>query len=126
MNKIEWDSSINIFDTHLIGYLNAPWSFEETVSRLITLSGQAAKSCDCYKVSVEFVGMFNGKVFTLYDYKCDRTLHIGGTSADHVPALRQALTRRLRRVAPTPYSAREYYKGKRTYHRFEPKRKGTL
>ena len=126
MNRIEWDSSIAIVGTHLVGYYIAQWSFEETVARLITLSGQAAKSGDQYKVSVKFVGRFNGDVFTLYDYKCDRTLHIGGTRVDHVAALRQALTRRLRRVAPTPYRAREYYEGKRTYHRFELKTEGTL
>jgi hypothetical protein len=46
--------------------LDSPWSFEETVARLITLSRQnPTKSTDQYKVSVEFQGTYRGALFTL-------------------------------------------------------------
>lgn len=94
--------------TYLRGYLESPFSFEETVARLITLSGQDP-TADGYKVSVEFVGMFGGQPFTLYDYKEDRKIHIGGNDKLDVEGLAQELLVKLSSVEPTPYRVKEYY-----------------
>jgi hypothetical protein len=105
MDMIMWDAHASINGTSLRGYLRTPWSFEETVARLVTLSGQDPTArTDGYKVSVEFTGLFGGDVFTLYDYKGGGCLHVGGRSLD-VKALETELVSLLRTVEPTPYSA---------------------
>lgn len=106
--KINWTTEIKS-GTALRGYYDSPWSFEETVARLITASGQPAQSFDQYKTSVEFTGYLDGKVFTLYDYKEDREIHIGGENGLNVYLLQELLTAELRKVEPTPYSVKEYY-----------------
>jgi len=106
---ISWSTSL-ASGTSLRGYFEPPYTFEETVARLVALSGQSpADRSDGYKTSVEFVGHFKGQVFTLYDYKGDRSLHVGGTSALDVDGLRQALIVELATIAPVAYSAIEYY-----------------
>jgi hypothetical protein len=93
----------------LLAYYESPWSFEETVARIITASGQPPKSGDDYKVSVEFEGRFKGQRFTLYDYKEGRSIHIGGNDKLDVVGLVAQLTFDLDAVRPTPYRAKEYY-----------------
>jgi hypothetical protein len=105
---IDW-KDVPISGTSLRGYLNTPWSFEETVARLVSLSGQPAESADMEKTSVQFVGTFNGEVFTLYDYKEDREIHIGGHPKLRVDALNEVLIAQLEAVEPAPYAAAEYY-----------------
>ena len=87
-------------------YLTSPFSFEETIGRLITVSGQdpTFQTDEC-KVSVEFIGRFEDHIFTLYDYKGDHELHIGGTDALNVAKLHTALIAALRGVTPSPYTA---------------------
>lgn len=116
MNTIIWSDGAR-GGTSLQGYLdNLPWSFEESVARLKTLSGQdPTAASDKYKTSVEFGGTFNGRPFTLYDYKEGRQLHIGGTSKNYIPALKQHLLEQLKTVAPTPYTATEYYDDRCTH-----------
>ena len=104
------DDAASFYATYLRGYLDSPFSFEETVARLITLSGQdPTADTDQYKVSVEFVGLFNGHKFSLYDYKEDREIHIGGNDELDVEGLTKALLSGLATVEPTPYQANEYY-----------------
>lgn len=109
MTKLNWRISSPI-PTGLRGYLPTPWSFEETVARLITLSGQPARSSDIYKSSVNFTGTFDGHYFTLYDYKEDRRLHIG-VSNNELPIfdMIDVLVKELAKVEPTPYVAEEFY-----------------
>lgn len=97
--------------TSLRGYFTLPGcTFQETVARLITLSGQnPSELSDRDKVSVEFGGTFDGRPFTLYDYKEGRALHIGGKDGLDVNGLIAHLRTALVDVAPTPYEAREYY-----------------
>lgn len=101
--------------TSLRGYLdNVPLPFTSIVARLKTLSGQEpAEGGDAYKVSVEFKGTFNGHVFTLYDYKGDDTIHIGGHGGLDVDGLKSELAERLRVTQPSPYEARRHYDGSR-------------
>lgn len=109
---INWNTdNLSINGTSLQGYLdNVPWSFEETVARLLTLTNQPAQEQgDQEKVSVEFLGTYKGKVFTLYDYKEDFQIHIGGKSDLDVEGLREELLRQLETVEPTPYRARMWY-----------------
>ena len=77
---ISW-SDPGFSESHFRACYESPWSFEETVARIATASGQPVKSDDRYKTSVNFVGVFAGQRFTLYDYKEDRTIHIGGSNA---------------------------------------------
>ena len=100
-------------ESHLRGYYESPWSFEETVARLVTASGQPINSFDEYKSSVNFVGTFEGQRFTLYDYKEDRAIHIGGNDELDISNLVVALTDALNLVEPTPYKAKEYYADQR-------------
>lgn len=107
MDKIDWKTEW--IGGSLQGYFCGPWSFEETVGRLITLSGQPAKSFDEYKTSVEFRGRWNGQPFTLYDYKEDREIHVGGDSKLDVKSLCGQLAKELVTVEPTAYTAAEHY-----------------
>jgi hypothetical protein len=109
MSAINWDRG-EWTPTWFRGMLPMPWGFEETVARLITLSGQdPTKETDGYKVSVQFVGRFKGNSFSLYDYKEDRAIHIGGTDALAVGKLADELIKALEDVQPTGYIAKEYY-----------------
>lgn len=118
MKAIKW-GDVEWVGTGLRGYLdNVPWSFEETVARLKTLSGQEpGDRADRDKTSVEFNGTFGGKVFTLYDYKGDRTIHIGGNGDLDVASLRDALRRALDGVRPSAYEAEvpRYYGGRQVH-----------
>jgi hypothetical protein len=106
--SISW--TIGPFESSwLRAYYESPWSFEETVARLITASGQPARSDDDYKTSVSFEGTYYGRRFTLYDYKESRNIHIGGNNELNVTGLVAALNRELAAVEPTPYEAKEYY-----------------
>lgn len=110
-----WNPETRINGTSLQGYYTpkAGWSFEETVARLTTLSGQNPSEAfdGDGKVTVEFVGTFDGAVFTLYDYYADRRIHIGGhgdgwgTPAVNVAALAAALDDALAPVPRAPYTA---------------------
>jgi hypothetical protein len=119
MNELIFTTNVVYGGTSFRSYYDSPWTFEETVARLLTLSGQPAKSLDEYKTSVEFRGTFKGQVFTLYDYKEDRAFHVGGTEALDVVGLAIVLTGYLKDSPPSPYAAREYYNDK-TGHGWPP------
>lgn len=50
--------------------------FKAVTNRLITLGAIDAGVSD--KVTHEFKGVLDNRIFTLYDYKGDREFHIGG------------------------------------------------
>ena len=96
--------------TSRIGYLEPlPWTFDETVGRIITLTGQKPERGD--KVEFDFVGTYKGHAFTLYDYKCDGQIHIGGTreTAVLLNELKAALLEDLKMVVPAEYTYRPSY-----------------
>jgi hypothetical protein len=112
---IDWNTTRHrqAWGTSLRGYYRSPWSFEETVARLVTASGQPVNSDDGYKTSVNFKGTFGGRVFTLYDYKEDREIHIGGMDGLDVFELGVELNHVLSQVEPTAYTAKEHYAEKK-------------
>jgi hypothetical protein len=102
--NLAWDADVEIAGTSFRGFLSlGELGFQETVARLITLSGQTPVGSGDGKTTVEFAGTFRGKAFSLYDYRGDQELHIGGGPALNVDALREALTAALKGVQPTPY-----------------------
>lgn len=108
--QLEWNEDFDACGTSLLAYLQSPWSFEETIARLITVSGQTPTAMsDGYKTSVEFVGKFKGEIFTLYDYKGDRTIHIGSGGGVNAAQLQAALVKAMSAVRPSPYRAEEHY-----------------
>lgn len=106
MTTLTWNQQRTSGGHSLRGYLDTPWSFEETVARLAALSDQepALATVDG-KVSVQFHGTFHGCTFSLYDYKQDYRLHIGGTDALDTVALAAALRAALETVRPRSYDA---------------------
>ena len=95
---------------------NLPWSFEEAVARILTASGQPIfDQVDCCKASFQATGVFKGKVFTLYDYKGDRRIHIGGRASLKAQELKDILRQALVSANPAPYEARICYGQGGTY-----------
>ena len=107
--KIRWRDG-EVTGTHLHGYWNPPYSFEETVARLITVSGQKPV-VNGYKTSFDFHGTYEGRVFTLYDYKGDYRIHIGARSAIDLEELTQVLDEEIADAEPTPYEVSTDYQG---------------
>lgn len=64
--------------TALAGHFESPFGYENTIARLVTLSGQsdAIQPIDD-GVDFEFIGQFKGVTFTVYNYG-DERFHIGG------------------------------------------------
>jgi len=117
MTKVLEFKQVKIVGTSFRAYLdNLPWSFEETVARILTASGQPIfDQRDCCKQSFEAMGKFKGGVFTLYDYKGDKCIHIGGRGSLKVQELKDALQQVLAHANPTPYEAQIHYGQGGTY-----------
>lgn len=118
-NTLIWDDTIKATGTSGRGrFEGSPYSFETTVARFVAIAyGPEGHRFPFHedsddKVSVYFVGTFNGKVFTLYDYKRDQQIHIGGSPDLDVEGLIQELRRLFVNAAPAPWSAvqRNYVK----------------
>jgi len=112
--EIEWRAG-EMTGTSRVGlWQPLPYSFAETVARLITVSGQYP-IYDGYKSSVNFWGRYRGQQFTIYDWKGeDDNLHIGGrtTMTDQMfKELIVALTLELVDVEPHAYHASASYHG---------------
>ena len=67
----------------------ADGDFEGAVAKLMALGAVDDGPGD--KTTVEFHGTYNGAVFTLYDYRYDGRLHIGGHDGLDVDGLKAAL-----------------------------------
>jgi len=119
VSDLKWSDVPSVDGTSLSGYFMEGCTyrqFKETVAKIITVSGQmGTDATDGYKCSVEFVGTFKGQVFTLYDYKEDFQLHIGGRDGLDVRDLIAALTDALKDVTPTPFVATLHYDSRRQY-----------
>ena len=108
MNLIPNDPNASFGGTGFKAYLATPWSFEETIARLLGAGFERLDVDGDGKVSIEFIGSFGGQTFTLYDYKGDRALHIGWDGLD-VDGLNAALVALLMTATPVPYTATERY-----------------
>ena len=108
---------VNTLDTGFRSYLdNLPWPFEEAVARILAVSHQPIfDQTDRCKMSFEARGKFEGSVFTLYDYKGDGRIHIGGPSDLQVEELKTALHPVLAHATPAPYEARIHHGRGGTY-----------
>lgn len=109
---IGWSLTADINGTSFQCYLQCdlPLPFNELVARLITLSGQSGQeNGDGYKLSVQFTGTFNGKPFSLYDYKGDDEIHVGGHDELDVTGLLRALNAGIQNTKPTSYVATRHY-----------------
>lgn len=106
--NLTWDAHVDAGGTSLRGHFMPAggWLFEELVARLITASGQdAVAAADGHKTSVEFSGTYCGHVFTLYDYKRDDELNIGGRLGLDVAGLVAELAWVVSIAHPTSYHA---------------------
>jgi len=113
---LEWDAEADTGGTSLRGYLdNTTWKFEELVARLLTASGQSMVVNGDDKASFDFVGRFGNQPFTLYDYKADMTVHIGGGPKLDVEGLKLALRSALLVVEPKPFTHATSYDGHTDY-----------
>lgn len=108
---------VDTLNTAFRSYLDdLPWPFEETVARILAVSHQPIfDQTDRCKMSFEARGKFEGSVFTLYDYKGDRRIHVGGPADLKVEDLKKALRQVLADPTPVPYEARIHYSQGETY-----------
>ena len=108
---------VDTLNTAFRSYLDdLPWSFEETVARILVVSHQPIfDQTDRCKMSFEARGKFEGSAFTLYDYKEDRRIHIGGPSELKAEELKAALRPVLAHATPAPYEAQLHYGRGGTY-----------
>jgi len=114
MDDFRWSANAETNGTSFRAMFTSPWSFEETVGRILRSSGQTIfANSDEYKVSFEAVGLFNGEVFTLYDYKGDFGVHIGGHDELDFKGLHNWLVNLLADTIPSNYSAMIHYNGDR-------------
>ena len=112
---------VDVLNTGFRNYLdNLPWPFEEAVARILAVSHQPIfDQTDRCKMSFEARGKFEGSVFTLYDYKGDGRVHIGGPADLKAEELKTALRVVLAAAAPALYEARIHY-GEGGIYRWPP------
>ena len=111
MEHLIFSTDINTSGTYLRDYLVTRYSFRETVARLYELVPyDIFENSDKKKRSFKITGMFQGQIFTLYDYKCDREIHIGGHDKLNVEALNDKLLALLKTCKPKDFVAKYYYR----------------
>lgn len=97
------------YDARIYNNSNIFW-FEQVVGRLYNVSGQEIfEQGDEYKLSFEVIGSYNGKPFTLYDWKGDKCVHIGGKDDLDVIGLRKELSTLLKNTKEKPFTAKLHY-----------------
>jgi hypothetical protein len=92
--------------TVFISELHVPFSFEEAVARLVGLSGQnPAAPPELIKRAIRFSGRWDGHYFTIYNYKDNSRLHIGGEPAlrGDIADLRDELIAGIGAATPHPF-----------------------
>jgi hypothetical protein len=109
--ELQWDPDAPDEGTCFQAYLPTD-NFQLTVAKLLTLSGQTVPEHGMLdKSTFDLMGTWRGQPFSLYDYKYDGEIHIGGSKELDVPGLSEALFAGLNGVEGTPYKA--------VYHNFE-------
>jgi hypothetical protein len=128
MNQLLFKNNTNISGTYLKGFLyssfDESWhnlpsgqllshlTFEEVLARIVTIGVANNQNIfvDCDKSTFELTGSYRGKIFTLYDYKANRGVNIGGKDLD-VEALILDLSKLILATNPTKFSATSGYTG---------------
>lgn len=132
MTELSLQHPVKRGGTHLVGYLfntddhlsryycdrslfDPTWGFEDIVARLITLgkrNGQDIfKQTDEEKCMFELEGTYKGEVFTLYDYKGNGGVNIGGTDRLDVIGLSNALADIIKVTLATKFKEHSPYTG---------------
>ena len=92
---LQFDSDVDLNGTHLLGYLDHPYLFAQALSRLYYLADYNIfadrNRGDIYKSSFGINGSYEGKRFSLYDYKDDERIHIGGDDNLNLDGLKHQL-----------------------------------
>lgn len=109
MDLIAFGRNYNGIESHFISYLEIPFSFEEAVARLYHLVEYNIFDVVDYKSSFEITGKFGDQIFTLYDYKEDMQIHIGGADELDVESLKETLLKLMTGTNPKPYRAKTSY-----------------
>jgi hypothetical protein len=129
---INFNQNYNINGTHHIGCFYVPsnkyeqykraissyypnlWrynqmTFEGIVGRLYHVANYdifEKTNRDTWKTSFQIVGMYKGKIFTLYDYEGDRMIHIGGHHGEiNVENFTKDLIQLINATKPLSYEA---------------------
>ena len=114
MSKIELENETAGLGTCYQGvYVPKKDSFEKTVAKLITLYGisnvlvMSAVEKSSVDVTLRMSDREGNLLFTLYDWKCDMELRIGGSALDFTPhdldRIKAALDSVLKDTTPTEY-----------------------
>lgn len=96
---------------------NAYFSFPEMVGRLRSLCDYDIFDDPIEKTSFNVIGTYKGNTFTLYDYKGDHNIHIGGYKGKlDVSELIRILADNIKKTQPCTYEA--YIKWTGTTYKF--------
>lgn len=114
MDTITFNPDLSVDGTSFRLMLHNYYTFEAAVARLYQLAGyNIFEKTDGEKSSFGITGQFNGKIFTLYDYKGDRRIHIGGypdLDAD-IYSLQKLLLEMMANITPKNFEATSPYTG---------------
>lgn len=87
--------------------IDASLSFEKIVACLYEMSGQPIfQQGDDYKMIFCVNGTFDGEPFSLYDWKGDRSVHIGGRDTLNADGLIKELLRLIMITTPKKFNIR--------------------
>ena len=107
-------NSFDINNTSFIDYYTPSIKFEEIVARLNTIGIKnninIFDNADKYKTTFELDGKYGDNVFSLYDYKSNNMIHIGGHKGKlDVAGLKKHLDSVLFDNEPTNFTQKYYY-----------------
>jgi len=104
---------VDINMTHYLDMLPMTYKFNEMVARLHTIGLSNGVNIfdngDKYKLTFELAGKYNGQVFTLYDWKCDNEIHVGGHDTLDRKGLISELMELIKETKPTKFTSKYYY-----------------
>lgn len=136
-SNLIFDKDANINGTHFLGYFyidkksinymlqfdsskykydpdsfNRSWTFENIVARIHNLSDQDIfNQGDEDKLSFELLGTYKKQPFTLYDWKGDKCVHIGGNDDLDVNGLKTELLELVKNAKPKSFITNCFYNG---------------
>jgi hypothetical protein len=86
------------------------WTFERILAGINAIANQVIFDDGNFdKSSFTAEGTYKGKYFSLYDYKGDRSIHVGGGNELDVKGLVDELNKLIKLAEPKPFSCRCSY-----------------